>query len=212
MNSGFRSLIVPCLLASALGANAGTILSVTGPNDQNLGLDSQQAVGISFSLSSVWTGVSVSAMLVGGTGPTGEAWLTSAVGPGTTSASQIAFTTFSLPSPQASVDLFSGLTLAPGTYYLTLFNSAATGGWVATASPIVTLGPGVIQDTSDYVSQPSAPYPPANTFNFVSGPVYEIFSIDGAQVPESSSFVLVMGAFLSFETLRQLKRRIHSRQ
>src|SRR5579871_3026428 len=211
MISGFRSMIILCLLTFALCANAGTILSVTGSNDQNLGLNSQQALGISFTLSSLWTGVSVSATLVGGTGPTGDAWLTSAVGPGTTPASQIAFTPFSLPSPQASVDLFSGLTLSPGTYYLTLLNSGPTGAWVATPSPVVSAGPGVIQDTSYYASQPSALYPPANAFNFISGPVYELFSIDGTLAPEPSSFVLVMGAFLCWQTLREVKRRMLAR-
>jgi len=49
----------------------------------------------------------------------GAAYLTTSIGPGTTTA--IASTTFagSNPSPQA-VQLFSGLTLGPGTYYLTL--------------------------------------------------------------------------------------------
>jgi hypothetical protein len=54
---------------------------------------------------------------------TGQAYLMTAIGPGTTVASQAATAPFFVPGTlvtPTSADLFSGLSLGPGTYYLLL--------------------------------------------------------------------------------------------
>jgi hypothetical protein len=90
-------------------------------------------------------GVSVN---VGTTDPGGSvsAWLMTAIGSGTTTASQIAATTFTPPTvanfltaPPATA-LFSGLTLAPGTYYLVLSTTSGAGAWAMCASTATDTG------------------------------------------------------------------------
>jgi hypothetical protein len=64
-----------------------------------------------------------------------SAWLMTAVGPGTTTASQIATTSFIAPtvanftSAPPATAIFSGLTLSPGTYYLVLSSTSASPAW-----------------------------------------------------------------------------------
>ena len=119
-------------VALAMGAGlvqGATIVStgpVTGPGFRSLfGI----AGAVAWSTTSAYQNVSISAWLSGSpavsgltTGPL-EAYLTTSIGPGATSATQVASTVINVSLPSASsveVSLFSGLTLAPGTYYLVL--------------------------------------------------------------------------------------------
>jgi hypothetical protein len=78
-----------------------------------------------------------------------EAFLTNQIGPGTTTANEIANSVFDVTSavgPQGDlVTVFDGLKLKEGTYYLTIAQSSPdTGdvaGWPATVDPLVTGSP-----------------------------------------------------------------------
>jgi hypothetical protein len=108
---------------------------------------------------------------------TGTAYLTTSFGPGTTTANQIAAVTFSeLPGVSSTIQLFSGLDLPAGSYYLTVFADAGSQvGWDAADYPAnVTLGTGVSFGYPDPVETggnlqrvpPFASYPPATGYFF----------------------------------------------
>jgi hypothetical protein len=127
----------------------------------------------------------------------GTAYLTTDLGPGTTSADEIADTSFSVTGTAFNPTLetlFDGLTLGPGTYYLVLVGSSGSGiggvcGWeVDMVSSPVTTGPGItIVDKHGY--SPIVGYPPANTFS--TPYLYSLqYSVTGDEVPEPSTAVL----------------------
>lgn len=84
-----------------------------------------------WSQTDLYSNVSVKAELDGnGTAINGTAYLMTQVGPGTTTANQIAsadFAVTALPFGPDLTTLFTGLTLGPGTYYLII---TASGGWM----------------------------------------------------------------------------------
>ena len=112
----------------------------------------------------------------------GNAWLTNAVGPSATASNVIASTTFVPPvysddqqkildSASMTTNLFSGLSLAPGTYYLVLQRVSGTDtndGWVG---------------DFDGVSVFTAPGFSVGTFEFTDG--------DVASDPYKSNFALI---------------------
>ena len=117
-------------LAMGVGLVQGATIVSTGPvTDPGFRSIFGAAGATAWSTTSAYQNVSISAWLsgsaaVGGltTGPL-EAYLTTSIGPGATSATQVASTVINVSLPSASsveVSLFSGLTLAPGTYYLVL--------------------------------------------------------------------------------------------
>lgn len=149
-------------------------------------------------------------------GTPGNAYLMTAIGPGTTTASEVASTVFTFPpSPSSGLtSLFSGLDLPAGTYYLVLGVSSTQNygtWWWASTAPTTTLGPGVSGVTDydagsaglDYSFNPNSP--------FVSFPGYFgalNLSITGSSpVPEPSSVpVGVLALALLFLLSRQRAR------
>ena len=131
------------------------------------------------------------------------------MGPGTTLADQVATTTFAFPqiftgTPYPDVTLFTGLTLAPGTYYLTVIGTpGSTGGWGNTTVPVVSSDdPGATvlgffalsNDGRPGTGKDPAAYAPATNF-FTGGGGAPLFSVTGNVVPEPSALALV-GAWL----------------
>jgi hypothetical protein len=98
--------------------------------------------------------------------------------------------------------LFSGLTLAPGTYYLVLsapFFDDQSGGspllWqvppnpVYATAPSVTLGVAFDANTTLF---PADSFPPASTFLFTEQPMYSVTGVpELPTVPEPSSLLLL---------------------
>jgi hypothetical protein len=110
---------------------------------------------------------------------TGTAFLTTQIGPGTTSAHQVASAPFTIPGAPPPVtsaikqQLFSGLTLSPGTYYLTLaapissswpvWKGTLPGSTAVITAAGVTLG--AQYQAGPALGTPTDPtYPPASTF------------------------------------------------
>ena len=148
-----------------------------------------QTLGVSWTQSDSFSNVSIFATLTAG--PTaGTAYLTNQIGAGTTAANEIASTSFTFPSSATEIQLFSGLTLTSGTYYLTIVANTSGGGagWVSSSGPSdVTTAPGVTIN-SDYVTQSPASYPPASTF--FEQDFELLYRVTG--VPEPSSIALLL--------------------
>jgi len=146
--------------------------------------------------------------------PSATAYLTTHIGPGTTVMDEVAQAVFTVPlelpvcSPSscgANVTLYSGLSLGPGAYFLTLGpptagNSVAA--WFPAINPRVikdtgvTLGPCVVA-----FGAAIAPYPPASAFGPLGScgsqgdtPLVMIFTVTGTAenaVPEPAPVALI---------------------
>ena len=159
----YRSHLVPFfLLLGYFPASAQTIISVSGAS---AGTDNELAVTqSSWTQTGTYTSVTIQATLESCEGPaTGTAYLTMN---GTAMANQIAInSTLSTSSSDAVVTLFSGLTLGPGTYFLTISPGANECNelWQnISGTPSVVTGSGVSAGSSGAVGSGHtvAAYPP----------------------------------------------------
>jgi hypothetical protein len=133
---------------------------------------------------------------------TGNAYLTT----GFTSATQIGATVpISVSNTDrynpTTVTLFSGLTLGPGTYYLTISDPNYGLAWEAYVSGIVTTtAPGVTAANEDgtYGTFPvGTSYPPAATFTYKSANlIFNVTSIIPDPVPALSGWTMLGTALL----------------
>jgi hypothetical protein len=132
------------------------IISVTAPPSLSTLITSSSVVSTSWSQSTPYTGVSIAVLVdsaIVGQTPTADAYLTTRIGPGTTAMDEIAHTRFTVPaelpvcsqtSCGAMVTLFSGLSLGPGEYFVTLSPSAISSG---TVGWFPSFNPTVVEDT-----------------------------------------------------------------
>jgi hypothetical protein len=195
------------------------IISVTAPPALSTLIDSSSVVSTSWSQSNAYTGVSIAALVdsaIVGQTPTADAYLTTAIGPGTTTTDEIARAQFTVPaqlpvcstsSCGAMVTLFSGLSLGPGNYFVTLGPdplSSGIVGWFPALNPTVLVDTGVSEGTS-FIAAAVASYPPASAFMVymmgVSPPVPPIlfdvamnFAVTGTaatRIPEPPTTTLI---------------------
>ena len=192
------------------------ILSVTGTtNFTNGPAVGGQNFGVSWSQTSTYTAVSVTALvgLVVGETPSPvaplEAYLTTSLGTGTTVADEVAsVNNLVMPDTPTDLVLFSGLTLGPGTYFLTLVEKGPITPYVwfrTTGAPTVTTDIGVTRGF-EYTSPSNLPAYPPGDGPFVYPPINLEFAVTGVQqvVPEPSSLV---GAGVLIVCMVFLKRR-----
>jgi hypothetical protein len=145
----------------------------------------------------------------------GTAYLMRAIGPGTTSASEVvAPEDFTAPfvgtNPVPLTVLFSGLNLGPGTYYLVLsapFSNEIVGQsplhWQIPTSPVITTAPSVTVGNgfeANTVQSTVDPFPPASSFLTAEVPMFDVTS-----VPEPKTSVVVL---ISLAALIFCRRRI----
>lgn len=176
-----------------------TIVQRSGPQTSDYVIDYHgQTLGVKWTQTSVFSGVSIFATIA--LGPdTGFAYLTTRTGTGTTVADQVAGAPFTFPATTTETALFSGLTLGPGTYYLTLTvtNNGGSAGWWGTNAQTVTTAAGVTL-SPDYDTFTPAAYPPATNF-FTPTSTNLLFRVTGVAVPEPSTMAaLLTGAGLTF--------------
>ena len=186
--SGFWVVLATILLSYPVSLKAEspkantTIISVTAPPALSTLIDSSSVVATSWSQSKSYAGVSIAALVdsaIVGQTPTANAYLTTRIGPGTTTADEIAHTQFTVPaelpvcSPSscgAMVTLFSGLSLGPGNYFVTMSpNATSIGevGWFPALNPTVIVDTGVSEGASFTASAVDS-YPPASAFTIIN--------------------------------------------
>src|SRR5215472_2994643 len=178
-------------------ARANTIVSVTGPLSIGFVVSNTESLAATWSQANTYSDVTITALLHA-TFPDqtseGDAYLTTRIGPGTTSADEIARSHFStIPGESFLIPLFSGLTLGPGSYFLTL-------GSTSNMSPVPVWDntePGIVDVAVDngvnlgsrFQSFPASSYPPSSSFASVSH--FWIFTVTGTPtiIPEPSTMV-----------------------
>lgn len=209
-----KSLI---FLASAMAAQAATILSVSGAVNFSASVGSEQALTAGFSTSQAYSGLAISAFISGPSAQTYTAYLTTSIGPGTTIAAQVATVAQNFPgfAPGTLSPIFTGLSLAPSTYYLTIFNSATTSGaWSSTNAPTVVAAPGAAYVFSGYfiTNGNPLPYPPAVNFADLSAQGQTlIFTVATAEIPEPATAYLAIMILLIAAALRKRQQSCRSR-
>jgi hypothetical protein len=171
-------LICPISLKAESHPADPIIISVTASPGMSTSIGSSGFEATSWSQSKTYTGVSIAVLvnsLIVGQTPTADAYLTTRIGPGTTAMDEIGHTRFTVPaelpvcSPNscgAIVTLFSGLTLGPGNYFVTISpnaTSSGTVGWFPTITPTVLVDTGVSEGAS-LRAFAVASYPPASSF------------------------------------------------
>jgi hypothetical protein len=155
---------------------------------------SSQILEVSWTASSAYSNVSIAAEvgLDGQSSPI-SAWLTTAIGPTETAADQIASASFSPVTGDEVDTIFSGLNLAPGTYYLVLtggFTGLADSWWstigpatTATAAGVTFGGDGAANSLS--MGAPNYTSPAASAFVSNNG-LGLLFQVTGSVVSAES--------------------------
>ena len=181
---------------AALSANGANIITRTGTTTFIFGGANEY---VSWTQTGTFSGVAIQANLVlnGGAG-TGTAYLTTQIGAGTTTAQQVATAPVSISNTnqQSLTTLFSGLTLGPGTYYVTVSRTSGLD-WVFSNAAITTVGIGVTANRDGGGN--SAPYPPSATF-FNKGQIF-LFSatstpLTAVSTPALSPWAILLTVFL----------------
>ncbi len=170
-NAGACAIALGIVMAASMAHAQTTIVSVSGVN---YGLilgpaNGNVVVDIQFSLTQEFNNVSIAAPLLGGsTGSVADFYLTTQVGPGTTSANAVASSTgVTVPfgSQYILTTIFSGLDLTAGTYNLVFGGTAGFPvlGYTNPGPGTVTLYSGV---TYGYLStQSGTSYEPASALS-----------------------------------------------
>lgn len=187
-----------------------TIVSVSGsqPNDGFDDINSSFSPALQFTLTQPLSNISISlsSSIHSTAGATARAYITTQIGPGTTAASEIAKTDFAFPLVDSFVSpnltLFSGLTLAANTYYLTFVN---TGGANFGDLGIVQYGTAITNSGASvgnvlYTTSPGS-YSPAATYvhqGFGGNYYLPIITITGDNFTGGKATVLVSPPSLSF--------------
>ena len=200
-----RKLILVGLLIAA-SASATTVYQVTGPSGANWSASTTQILYGSWTQSGSYSNVSISAFVSNGS----SAYLTNLIGGTATAGNVIASTTFSVGGATLT-QLFSGLSLGPGTYYLVI-GGTVSGTWPEASPPTVTTDAGVTANgygfcnTTGYGSCNFAnPY--ASTF--VASSLNSQFLVDGTAdgVPEPATLGTMASALLALAGWGTLRRR-----
>jgi hypothetical protein len=210
-----RAVIITLAISGLNIAGASTIVSVSGPDSAG-----SDAAGLSegWSTSVALQDVMISALLANGNGlaSVGVAYLTTSIGPGTPAADEIAQSDVILCAGcMQDVVLFSGLNLAPGTYWLTFGAPAPPASflnWVTgpPSEQVVSTSPETTYLGFEVLSPDSSSFAPDGTSFFgaplTNGIAYD-FSVTGTAVPEPEGPWLAAAAMIAILAIRRLQQR-----
>jgi hypothetical protein len=144
------SLILLSILVftSTQYAQGDPIVSVTGGDDGWIVIYSGQAFAVSWSQENLTLDTAISARLSsnGRAGEEGIAFLSNALGPGTSMDALVASADFIFPTAPSDFTLFADLDLPAGTYYLSIIGKSPSWGssWMSASEPILETAPGVV--------------------------------------------------------------------
>jgi hypothetical protein len=218
----FRLASLMALLATAAFVNATTIINATGPSP--FGFGNASVLVTAWTQGAVYTNVSITMPLrddspglpIGGV--EGTVYLTTQIGPGTTTSDQVAppITISGLFSSFTPRTLFSGLTLAAGNYYIVLVPTKTFNVSMSPEGPsnaVITTGTAVTFLGAGNTPQSPAAYPPATniTLGTAEGSFFITVTGDPAgplQTPEPSSLILTLTAIGSLGIYHRRKLRL----
>jgi hypothetical protein len=107
-----------------------------------------QGYRVGWTQADTYDAVNVSAKLTssGAANQTGRAFLTTQIGPGTSTNNEIASGSFTFPLQLTNVTLFEGLYLPPGPYYLSIIGDSSNWGscWETVSATNLATGPDVV--------------------------------------------------------------------
>ena len=197
-------MIIALITPFRARADAGTtIVSVTGQNSSNsISLSSNSLAAVHWSSTAAYSNVNVAAQVFctpcrpGLDTSTVNVYLTRQIGPGATSASQVAFAQVTIGGARTLVTVLSGLTLTPGDYYLVIYSpyptvaggqppgtAPAAWGGASDANVTIVAAPGTSREdsfiyaTNTNTPQVNAGYPPSS--NFQRSPTSPIYDLNG---------------------------------
>jgi hypothetical protein len=200
----FETIALFALCTTAAQGSSILVSVPKGPTGEPA-LEAGQFVAESWTQTNTWTGVSVAAFVntASAADQGATAYLTTQIGPGATSATLVTQDNLTLPVGLSApeLQLFSGLTLGPGTYYLILASTDTTfnEGWFnGNGSSVTGLGvtsngpPGLFANVTL-----NAAYPPASTFSGHYGVGYA-FDVTGtpSTVPEPKAVTLLVALLI----------------
>ena len=206
--AGTLFLVLAIIMIAPISLKADpVIISVTAPPALSTLIDSDSIVSTSWSVTKSYMDVSIVALvdsaLVGET-PTADAYLTTQIGPGTTAADEIAHARFTVPaelpvcsssSCGAMVTLFSGLSLGPGNYFVTMgpdpMSIGEAVGWFPALNPTILLDTGASVGNS-FIASAVASYPPGSAFETVDVAMnLTVTGTAAASIPEPTTTTLI---------------------
>jgi hypothetical protein len=209
-----KILALSCFIAASIltrMVSADILIDTLGTPSNASSVSATQYNAIAFSLSAAFTDVSIDASLVSSlANQTGTAYLTTAIGAGTTAADLIAsngftFTQVSSTTTQLGyVNLFSGLSLAADDYFL-IFGAPLSGSGAISLNPAATYSTDPDVTVGSMLFSGGAnldlTFAPASTFG-ASGLGNRFLRVNGIAVPEPSAL-----GILGFAGLALLRRR-----
>lgn len=194
---------IAALLVLTAGASADPVIDIVGSPSNASNVTSAQYNAVNFSFTMPFEDVSIDASLVTSLTSlqSGTAYLTDQVGAGTTAANVIASTSFDFVNvANASLDLgwinlFSGLNLDSGSYWLIFGAPITSGGGAISLSPAATytLDSDAVVNGMFFAGGTNidAGFTPASTFAS-SGLGNRFFRVSGTKIPAPAG-VAVLG-------------------